>query len=127
MLSVDEAAELAKRKHKGQFDDAGINYLHHVNDVVERLIASPQFELFTEQQRDLALVAAHLHDVVQTTSTTLAELQAFDVTSELVDLLTVLTRKNFYFEPDEVYYRRVLQAGPVAVAVLVKLPASISD
>jgi (p)ppGpp synthase/HD superfamily hydrolase len=68
---VTEAFDIAARAHTGQTRKgaAGEPYINHVADVAARLAHSPR-------ATEAMVIAAILHDVVEDTETTLAEIEA---------------------------------------------------
>jgi (p)ppGpp synthase/HD superfamily hydrolase len=102
----DRAFVLAARAHAGQRDKAGLDYFTaHVYDVAERVGGQPGY----------VEAVAYLHDVLEDTDVTEAELRAL-FPEHVVDAVVALTRAAGE-GPDD-YYRRVRGN---AVALLVKM------
>jgi len=102
-LLVDAAEQLSRQAHAGQVDKAGDPYIEHPR----RVAASVRGD-------SVAQAAAWLHDVVEDTSVTLADLRAAGFPEVIVAAVDALTRR-----PDEdrdAYYIRVA-ANPVALQV----------
>ena len=98
------AEELAERYHAGQLDRLGVPYIEHPRAVAGLLAGTPG----TWQ------AAAWLHDVLEHTDATAADLVAAGVPAEVVRLVEVLTRR-----PDEDYLAFIgrVCADPAAVRV----------
>jgi (p)ppGpp synthase/HD superfamily hydrolase len=77
-----KAIALASEKHMGQFDKAGMPYILHPLKVMHYL-----------KSDDLELMAiAVLHDVVEDTDVTFADLYAMGFTPRIVETLRLLTK-----------------------------------
>ena len=105
---------LATFAHLGQTDKAGKAYIEHPSRVVEHLVASTRYRHLTPEQRDWAVQAAWLHDVLEDTPVTLTMLRAFGVPLPVVNTVWALTRKHGQSPED--YYAEVARSE-VAVAV----------
>ena len=103
---VLRAHALATRAHAGQLDKSGEAYIDHPRRVARLAGRSGGT---TEQ-----IVAALLHDVVEDTDVTLADLDEFG--AGVVQLVDALTHRNG--EPNADYYDRITRTP---AAVLVKL------
>jgi guanosine-3',5'-bis(diphosphate) 3'-pyrophosphohydrolase len=110
---VREALETARRAHAGQTRNGsgGMAYIHHPVAVAE-LLASHGFG-------DDVLAAALLHDVVEDSKITVAELrERFDPTvADLVDALSDDESIADYRERKDEHRRRVAAAGGDALAI----------
>ena len=94
---VLKALTFAKEKHQNQTTDNGVSYFKHIEDVMEILIENGDgFEG--------KLVVAALHDVLNTTSTTFAELEK-EFGNETARIVKLLTREKS--EPYDTYLDRV--------------------
>ena len=98
---IGTAFELALTAHKGQEDKSGQAYIGHV----VRVAAGVEGEAET--------VVALLHDVVEDTDVTLAEIDA-EFGPDIATAVDVITRRAG--EAPEAYYDRV-RANPLARAV----------
>jgi (p)ppGpp synthase/HD superfamily hydrolase len=120
--TLDEAIKLASRAHTGQADKAGDEYIGHPLRVMRTVATS---------------VAAVLHDVVEDSDVTLADLRAAGYPVAVVAAVDALTHPEA--EPTEAYLARVA-ADPIAVVVkradmadnsdparLARLPAETAD
>lgn len=79
MTILDRAIALALERHAGQHDKAGEAYFFHV---VRVMLKMPD---------DTCRIAAVLHDVVEDTDTTLAELEAIGVRGQALEAVGLLT------------------------------------
>jgi len=107
---VLRARQLAAAAHTGQYDKAGEPYIAHPARVaadVELTAPAPM--------RDNAVAVAWLHDVVEDTDITLAEIRT-RFGSIVADAVGAITHRRH--EPRAVYYRRVA-ANPLALLVKV--------
>lgn len=102
-MNLHEALELARRVHQGQVDKAGEPYIHHVQRVMA-VLTSPDEKL-----------AAALHDVVEDTSTTLADLATAGCPSQILAAVDALTRRD-----DEGYEALIRRASTNPLARIVK-------
>lgn len=96
------AEEIARAAHAGQVDKGGHPYIEHPARVAARVRGHAQLEAI-----------AWLHDVVEDTSVTLAELSA-EFSPEIVDAVDAMTKRPG--ESLAEYYRRV-RANPLALQV----------
>ena len=107
MIPLDElvgrAEALARSAHAGQVDKAGAPYAQHPERVAAAVTGDPQ-----------AQAAAWLHDVVEDTSTSLADLRAAGFPEPVIAAVDALTRRPD--EPGDNYYARVA-ADPLALRV----------
>ena len=101
-FTLDDAIQLARQAHEGQLDKAGRPYIAHplrvmgsVSGVHERMTAV-------------------LHDVVEDTGVTLADLTAAGCPPEVLDAVAAISKRPD--EPQTQYLTRV-KANPIALAV----------
>ena len=109
MATLEDAILLAAQAHRGQADRNGQPYVLHALRVM--------FRLETEQER----MAGVLHDVVEDTPYTLADLRAMGYPEEVVAAVDCLTRR-----PDETYEASIARAAANPIARRVKL-ADLED
>ena len=109
---VDLAEELARRFHAGQTDRAGAAYLEHPRAVAGLLAGSPSAER----------AAAWLHDVLEHTEATAADLLAAGVPAEVVRLVEILTRL-----PGEDYLAFIERVCADPAAVRVKIADALHN
>lgn len=96
------ALSVATRAHEGQTDKAGAPYIEHPKWVAARLT--------TDEEKAVAL----LHDVLEDTPVTAAELLAASVPARVVEAVETLTKQAG--EPYKAYLQRV-KADPLARTV----------
>ena len=89
------ARRIAEAAHTGQVDRAGNPYFGHIERVAQAVKAAGGSET--------QVVAAYLHDVIEDTDTTSAELLDAGVFTAVLTLIAILTRQ------DEVSYEDYLQ------------------
>lgn len=109
---IDLARRIATEAHRGQVDKAGVAYITHPARVAARVHGD-----------DAAEVVAWLHDVVEDTAITLAQV-AQDFPPFIIAAVDAMSRR-----PDESpdnYYRRV-RANPLARTVKLADIADNSD
>lgn len=104
MSTLERAIAIAVDAHSGQVDKAGDPYVLHPLRVM--------FAVESESER----IAGVLHDVVEDTHWTLADLEEEGFSSEVVEALDALTRR-----PDETYMEFVERAGNHPIARPVKI------
>jgi (p)ppGpp synthase/HD superfamily hydrolase len=107
---LGQSIEIMRRAHEGQMDKSGRPYYLHPLRVAMRLIHC------TPEERHAAL----LHDVVEDTPLTLADLRALGYSDEVLDLVDILTRRMPAGESHREYLERVVASGN-AKALRVKL------
>jgi (p)ppGpp synthase/HD superfamily hydrolase len=107
---LGQSIEIMRRAHEGQMDKSGRPYYLHPLRVAMRLIHC------TPEERHAAL----LHDVVEDTPLTLADLKAFGYSDEVLDLVDILTRRMPEGESHREYLERIV-ASRNAKALRVKL------
>ena len=79
---IDIALAIAKKAHAGQVDKAGVDYIQH-----PLYVAS---QVKTEQEKAVAL----LHDVLEDSDITVADLLAYGLSNEVVTAVQTLTKKK---------------------------------
>lgn len=79
---INIALSIAKKAHAGQVDKAGIDYIQH-----PLYVAS---QVKTEQEKAVAL----LHDVLEDSDITAADLLAYGLPNEVVTAVQTLTKKK---------------------------------
>ena len=108
-MDLDEALELAELHHSGQVDKAGRPYIGHISRVVDA-VDTPEEKL-----------AAALHDLLEDTDMTAADLLTKSCTPEIVRVVEALTRGD-----DESYEDFVRRAAQDSIARTVKR-ADVAD
>ena len=108
---TNKAMQLAYRAHHGQLDYNGIPYIFHPLHLAEQM------------DDEISCCAALLHDVVEDTDVTMAEL-AVEFPKEVIDVLTLLTHQDDtpYFD-----YVRAIKHNPIAKKVKLADIAHNSD
>lgn len=106
------AEELARRYHTGQVDRLGQPYIEHPRAVAGLLAGGPE----------ALQAAAWLHDVLEHTEATTADLVAAGVPPEVVRLVEVLTRR-----PDEDYLAFIGRVCADREAVQVKIADALHN
>ncbi|HEX6358223.1 HD domain-containing protein [Actinophytocola sp.] len=101
-FTLDEAIQVARRAHEGQLDKSGRPYIAHPLRVMGALR--------DEHER----MAAVLHDVVEDTSVTLADLRAAGCPEQVLSAVAAISKQPG--EDQEAYLARVA-ANPIALAV----------
>ena len=96
-----KALKLSYQAHEGQFDKAGVPYIHHPYHIAEQM------------ENEYTVCAALLHDTVEDTFVTLNDLSGI-FPSEIVRAVGLLTHEDHvpYIE----YIRRI-KSDPIAKAV----------
>ncbi|HHK6480548.1 TPA: GTP pyrophosphokinase [Streptococcus pneumoniae] len=79
---IDIALAIAKKAHAGQVDKAGVDYIQH-----PLYVAS---QVNTEQEKAVAL----LHDVIEDSDITAADLFASGLSNEVVTAVQILKKKK---------------------------------
>ena len=106
------AEELAERYHAGQVDRLGEPYIEHPRAVAELLAGAPA----------ALQAAAWLHDVLEHTDATVADLLTAGMPCEVVRLVEVLTR-----QPDEDYLTFIERVCGHPGAVQVKIADALHN
>ena len=79
---IDIALAIARKAHAGQVDKAGVDYIQH-----PLYVAS---QVKTEQEKAIAL----LHDVLEDSDITVADLLAYGLSNKVVTAVQTLTKKK---------------------------------
>ena len=108
---TQKAMHIAYNAHHGQLDKSGAPYIFHPIPLAEQM------------EDEISCCAALLHDVVEDTSVTMAELEA-QFPREITDVLRLLTHQDGtdYFD-----YVRGIRANPIAVKIKLADLAHNSD
>ncbi len=109
MKTLDDAIRLAVEVHYGQKDRAGAPYILH------------PLRMMVRMRTERAMMVAVLHDVVEKTATTLADLRRAGYAAEVVDAVEALTRRE-----GEAYADLVERARASRLAYAVKI-ADLED
>ena len=109
---VGLAAELAERYHAGQIDRLGAPYIEHARAVAGLLAGMPE----------AWQAAAWLHDVLEHTEATAADLLGGGVPAEVVRIVEVLTRR-----PGEDYLAFIERVCADPGAVRVKIADALHN
>lgn len=112
MLTVDRAIQLATAAHHGQRDKLGVDYIQHPLAVM-RLAAASGYG------HDHQIVAV-LHDTVEDTTLTVADLSAVGCTSDQIAAVLSVTRRVTP-EGSESYRDMIARAAQHDVGRIVKL------
>ncbi|MCB0069657.1 MAG: HD domain-containing protein, partial [Caldilineaceae bacterium] len=104
MSTLEIALQLAAKNHAGQTDKAGQPYILH------------PIRVMLAVQGESARIAAVLHDVVEDTAVTFADLQAAGFSDEIVDTVRALTKS-----PGERRLEAATRAASHPIARVVKL------
>jgi (p)ppGpp synthase/HD superfamily hydrolase len=107
--SLEDAIELALKVHRGMTDKAGAPYILHVLRVMLAV------------EGETARLAAVLHDVIEDSDYTLADLRDLGFPDEVVDTVDALSRR-----PGEPYDAFIRRASAHPTARLIKL-ADLED
>ena len=99
---VQSALDIAVKAHKGQKDRAGKAYINHPMTVASKVMPD-----------ESAVIVALLHDVVEDTDITFADLKDF-LKSEEMKALKLLTRRNGM---DYMEYVKRIKGNPLATKV----------
>ncbi len=97
-----QAMKLAYRVHHGQTDKSGIPYIFHPMHLAEQM------------EDEFSTCAALLHDVVEDTEMTFADLEAEGFPSAVIEALKLLTHDPAVPYPE---YVKAVRPNPIARAV----------
>jgi (p)ppGpp synthase/HD superfamily hydrolase len=105
---LGDSIELMRKAHEGQIDKSGRPYYLHPLRVAMRLAHC------TPAERQAAL----LHDVVEDTALTLADLRALGYSAEVIELVDLVTRRKPQGESHREYLERIVASrNPKALRV----------
>jgi (p)ppGpp synthase/HD superfamily hydrolase len=110
---VSTARSLATEHHAGQVDKAGQPYLGHIERVADR-VSHLEAEV---------VAAALLHDILEDTAATPADLVAAGIPATVIEAVVLLTKTG---GPLDAYYARIRE-HPAALAVKLADIADNSD
>ena len=105
MIYTDQtrkAMQIAYRAHHGQTDKSGVPYLYHPIHLAEQM------------NDEVTVTAALLHDVLEDSPMTAAELRAEGISPQAVDAVVLLTRPA---EMPYLDYVERIRSNPIARAV----------
>ena len=105
MIYTDQtrkAMQIAYRAHHGQTDKSGVPYLYHPIHLAEQM------------NDEVTVTAALLHDVLEDSPMTAAELRAAGISPQAVDAVVLLTRQA---EMPYLDYVERIRRNPIARAV----------
>ena len=100
---VATARHLATQHHAGQVDQAGQPYIGHIERVADRV----------SHLEPEVIAAAWLHDIIEDTTITEADLAAAGIPATVIDAVVLLTKTG---GPLDAYYARIRE-NPLALAV----------
>ncbi len=98
------AADIAEQVHANQQDKAGRPYVEHVQRVAT----------YVDPTNESAIAAALLHDTIEDTALTPADLTGAGIPTEVVDAVNLLTRRED--QPAADYYAQISR-HPLALEV----------
>jgi (p)ppGpp synthase/HD superfamily hydrolase len=107
--TLEDAIALACRAHRGQFDKSGKPYILHV------------LRVMLKQTDPVARIVAALHDVVEDSPTSLADLRAAGYSGDICAAVDALTRRD-----TETYDEMIARVSANPLARQVKL-ADLED
>lgn len=110
----DVAYSIAKKAHASQKDSSGAPYIKHVDSVIKGV---------SRHGEDVRMVAA-LHDVLEDTDVTVADLKAAGIPQKVIDAVIAITWRPS--QPLDDYYKQV-RANPLARIVKLADVANNSD
>lgn len=102
MQQAEIARVIAILAHRGQVDKVGEDYFEHPQRVVSRLSRSFRDG---DNENDLLAAVGWLHDVLEDSEFTAADLRRAGVRDDIIKSVETLTKVPN--EPNEDYYRRV--------------------
>jgi (p)ppGpp synthase/HD superfamily hydrolase len=105
MFNLIDAVELASKAHAGQVDKTGVDYILHPLAVSGLIVLLPSFHSLSKHERDVALMAAVLHDVIEDSVEDEFSLTHLGVPSDVVNVVKILTRTSDDIAVD--YYSRI--------------------
>jgi (p)ppGpp synthase/HD superfamily hydrolase len=116
MTTIDSTIDFIKDAHAGAFDKTGFPYWEHPYRVMQHLGAKA-----TNEERKAAL----LHDVVEDTSYTLDDLGEMGYTTEVLDIVKLLTIDKALNMPYIYHIVKIANSGNIS-AIKIKI-ADIMD
>lgn len=112
MPTIDDTIAFIQKAHAGQTDKAGNPYWQHPVSVMRRLGPDASW-----QERQVAL----LHDVIEDTDHTAADLLALGYPPEVVDAVQLLSRPQGENRPTYMNWIRSIAASGNRLAIRVKI------
>lgn len=123
-LNLEETDRLAEMAHFGQLDKIGVPYIEHPRAVARIVETVPSYSKLTLGNQWLSISVALLHDVIEDTPLSSADLINAGVRVEALFSIAALTKRNGL--PLDDYYRGVVK-DPVARVVKVADMAHNAD
>lgn len=115
-ISLEEVEAIADQAHKGQVDKLGVDYIKHPRAVAKLVEAVPSYQSLSLGERWLAVASAYLHDVIEDTTVTAADLHNSGLPMEALYIIRDLTLKKEI--PSDHYYATILKSK---IARIVKI------
>ncbi len=116
---VDRARSIAIEAHQGQVDKCGDPYINHVTNVATRAVSATAYRgsmgSYSQEWADHVVATAWLHDVVEDTDVTLADI-ALQFPNEVV-----LAEEAITHVPNEPYWDYIERVRVDEIATAVKI------
>lgn len=91
MTLLEKAIEISTKAHKGQKDKAGKDYINHPMAVASMV------------NEDNEKIVAYLHDVVEDTNITLADLKEVGFDNDVIEAIDAITKRDGENYDDYIY------------------------
>lgn len=91
MTFLEKAIEISTKAHKGQKDKAGKDYINHPMTVAAMV------------NEDNEKIVAYLHDVVEDTNVTLADLKEVGFDNNVIEAIDAITKRDGENYDDYIY------------------------
>lgn len=91
MTFLEKAIEISTKAHKGQKDKAGKDYINHPMTVAAMV------------NEDNEKIVAYLHDVVEDTNVTLADLKEVGFDNDVIEAIDAITKRDGENYDDYIY------------------------
>ena len=112
MPTIDETIAFIQKAHSGQFDKAGEVYWRHPHSVMQRLGDGA-----TEEERQVAL----LHDVIEDTPHSGADLLALGYSASVVTAVELLSRSKIEPRPPYIDWINSIASSGNRLAIRIKI------
>jgi (p)ppGpp synthase/HD superfamily hydrolase len=129
-MDIETTTLFITEAHSGQYDKLGVPYVEHPKAVATILSISPSFYALNSDDRQTAMIAALLHDVIEDTKYSAKDLINLGYETDVVDVVELLTydsKKESRLD----YYNRIMgssiaRAVKVADVIHNSLPSRLS-
>ena len=118
MKQIELAKSIATKAHNGQFRwDGKTPYIMHPAAVAKSVYSSCNWQSENDERCVNAIAAAWLHDVIEDTPLTIADLRVAGINEDILTAVDLLTKSH---NEDYLSYLLRLKSNPIALRVKIE-------